>query len=537
MNLQLVQDQPVIKARQFIPLLQEICRHPPPVHPLPGLKYKRILIPNLVGGELAFSLMGFLGLALRQRGAEVTALSCDSLLPACVHRKIDHVESACTRWCHKNAGPFADAMGLPHRWYSEFITAAERRECDRIARDIKLDDIPTFSWRGVSVGHLITQSVGSAFKVGFCALESDEMVEKAYAFVRAAMYLIIIAGRALDELRIDKVFTDNGVQVDWGVIRAVAGSKGVPVDVVQTAPRPNTVQFEHDRPGQPTARMPQWSQWRSSPLTEEQERALDRYLAEREISPYLLQGVDWRDRCTDPETARRLIGLGPKIDGKVFVMFPNVGYDEDTTKDQAILSGRQWILRTIDVLKRYPRHILIVKAHPAEAHLQARDPVAALVAGLGEARPPNVLVVPPESTITAQCALRLADIAIVYTSTVTAEAAGLGKPIILVGGGFHSGRGMTEEPRSPEAYTALLDDICAGKTTIRAPRDLGRRYAYSFFLRSCIPLRHFHHFGHEITHLYLRSLDDLRPGRDPTVDTICRGILLDEPIVNPEYNS
>ena len=86
LSLQLVQDQTVLKSEQFIPLLEDICGDPLPKHALPNLKYKRILIPNLVGGELAFAIMGFFGQALRIRGAEVTALSCDSLLPACVHR-------------------------------------------------------------------------------------------------------------------------------------------------------------------------------------------------------------------------------------------------------------------------------------------------------------------------------------------------------------------------------------------------------------------------------------------------------------------
>ena len=32
-----------------------------------------------------------------------------------------------------------------------------------------------------------------------------------------------------------------------------------------------------------------------------------------------------------------------------------------------------------------------------------------------------------------------------------------------------------------------------------------------------------------LTDLRLNTLDDLTPGRDPTIDTICRGVLLDGP--------
>ena len=107
---------PILKGPAFAERLAEVCHDGlPAIRRLPDLRYERILIPHLVGGELPYALHGVIGQALRMRGAEVTALVCDSFLPACVSRKVDHYESACTRWCHRNAEPFARAMGLPCR--------------------------------------------------------------------------------------------------------------------------------------------------------------------------------------------------------------------------------------------------------------------------------------------------------------------------------------------------------------------------------------------------------------------------------------
>ncbi len=69
---------PILKGADFASRIEQICREFPPVEPLADLRYRRILIAGMWGGENIFSRMGFIGLALKMRGAEVTALLCDS---------------------------------------------------------------------------------------------------------------------------------------------------------------------------------------------------------------------------------------------------------------------------------------------------------------------------------------------------------------------------------------------------------------------------------------------------------------------------
>ena len=71
----------ILKGPDFTDRLREICTGDLPRQPLPDLKYRRILIPGISGGELHWSMMGFIGQALRIRGAAVTALLCDAFLP------------------------------------------------------------------------------------------------------------------------------------------------------------------------------------------------------------------------------------------------------------------------------------------------------------------------------------------------------------------------------------------------------------------------------------------------------------------------
>ena len=208
----------LLKGESFTARVAEICRVLPDVSPLADLKYRRILIPGLLGGEVQFSLMAFIGHALRMRGAEVTALLCDKVLPACTLRKVDHYESACDRWCFRNAQPFVRAARLSHRWYGEFITAQEKESCMRDAIRVPVDELMTFEFRGIRLGYQIDRSIESYFKVGKVDLDNPAMIAKGREFLAAAMLLTLVGERVLDTLEIEKVFVEDGEKIDWGVL-------------------------------------------------------------------------------------------------------------------------------------------------------------------------------------------------------------------------------------------------------------------------------------------------------------------------------
>jgi len=527
---------PVLKGVQFSDRMASVFSTLSPVAVLPDMRYRKIMIPAVSGGELHFAMLGLIAKALEQRGAEVTLLLCDALLPACAHRKIDHYESACTRWCHRNAGTFAHAMRLRHRWYSEFISPSDIEACHCRAEQIMFAASEHPPPIDPSLLPLIMQSTTSYFKVGAVDFTDPVVLAHARKLTASALMLQQIASRACIELAPDKVFMDNGVQVDWGVFRSVALAAGVPVDVVQTAPRPNTLQFEFDRPdSKGTVRMPMWETWKHEPLTPEQEQRLDEYLMSRGRVPYLFKNESWSYRVTDPEVARQMLQLpAHRPNSRTFVMFTNVGYDEGVTKGSpAFMTGAAWIEATVRFFASRPQHTLIIKAHPGEKHLGARDPIHTIIASACEVRPENLIVIDADSPITAPCAARLGDVALLYTSTVTVEAAAMNIPMILVGDGLHSRRGFALEPASASEYLELLAHIVDNGASIPPPGPIGRRYAYAYFFRSAIPLALFDRLDHELATIHISSATDLGPGCSAALDAICNGILRDDPIVNP----
>ena len=74
----------LLKGAHFADTVRPICARLPVVEPIDDLRYRRILAAGALGGEKLFATLGFIAHALRMRGAQVTLLQCDAVLPACV---------------------------------------------------------------------------------------------------------------------------------------------------------------------------------------------------------------------------------------------------------------------------------------------------------------------------------------------------------------------------------------------------------------------------------------------------------------------
>lgn len=528
--------QLILRGEDLARRLESVFRDPLPSHPDERARYRNILMPGLTGGEHQWALLGVIGQALRVRGARATALMCDSLVPACTLQKVDHHELACTRWCHKHSRLLADAVGLPYRWYSEFVShdrmAQLRREADAVPRDELLSQ----TYRGIALGELMKRSLESYFKLGTTDLDDPAIEERARAFLASARALVEIAEQAFDEYEIDKVLLDDGGKTDWGVFRAVARKRGIPVDVVGVGIRGTSIRFEVDRPGRGTLRMPGWDRWRDVPLTPDQDERLDAYLQRRETVPYEYRSGHWRAGSTDAAALARDLGVADRAPGsRLLAMFPNVGFDAGKTKsaEAAYATAQAWVQATARAMAPYPEHHLVIKKHPAEHHRESRD---SSLDGLGDL-PPNVHLIPGDTDVSASAVARLADVVLTYTSTVSVEAAALGIPVVLAGGGWHAGRGVFAEVHTPEEHLDWLERICARNELPPIDRDVARRYAWSLFFRNDIPVTHLRRHDVHVADVLLESTADLAPGVHPSIDAICRGVMSDDPFANPDVEA
>ena len=102
-----------------------------------------------------------------------------------------------------------------------------------------------------------------------------------------------------------------------------------------------------------------------------------------------------------------------------------------------------------------------------------------------------------------------------------------GRTVLVCGDPHYRGKGFTIDVSSREEYSERLARWARGAAPW--PPDgataLARRYLHLFFLRYHVPMHWTTSPLEPPYELTLRSMDDLRPGRNAALDVVCQGIL------------
>jgi hypothetical protein len=231
---------------------------------------------------------------------------------------------------------------------------------------------------------------------------------------------------------------------------------------------------------------------------------------------------------------RKELGLDPHR--KTTVLFTNVTWDLSTAgRDVAFDGLLDWILETIRVMGNLPDAQLVIRAHPAENHVQTRERILDHIREHRPNLPQNVFLVPPEKQIAARELYDLAGLVLAYCSTTGIEAAIHGRPVLLGGDPHYRGKGFTIDVRSRQEYSDLIRQWADGRLERPSPEtsELARRYFHLFFLRHHIPMNWTTSPLEPPFRLRIRDLSELLPGRNAALDVVCSGILNGHEIILP----
>jgi capsule polysaccharide export protein KpsC/LpsZ len=98
--------------------------------------------------------------------------------------------------------------------------------------------------------------------------------------------------------------------------------------------------------------------------------------------------------------------------------------------------------------------------------------------------PENILLISADAEINTYDLIEIADLGLVYTTTVGMEMAMSGVPVIVIGQTHYRDKGFTLDPQTWDAFFELLTDLLSSTDITRLTRrevDLAREYAYRFF--------------------------------------------------------
>jgi capsule polysaccharide export protein KpsC/LpsZ len=146
-------------------------------------------------------------------------------------------------------------------------------------------------------------------------------------------------------------------------------------------------------------------------------------------------------------------------------------------------SMAEWISRTVQYFSGSPEVQFVIRVHPGEVlthGLSMVDVVKQVLPRL----PENIRLIEPKDKVNTYDLVEVADLGLVYTTTVGLEMAMCGVPVIVSGQTHYRGRGFTHDPESWAAYIKLLGQILAKPSAHRLTRtqvESAWEYAYRFF--------------------------------------------------------
>lgn len=182
------------------------------------------------------------------------------------------------------------------------------------------------------------------------------------------------------------------------------------------------------------------------------------------------------------EAVRAALGLDKR---PIVLLATNVIGDSLTLGRQVFSdSMTEWLSRTVEFFATHPEAQLVVRIHPGEMITKGPSVAEVVRKALPDGIPEHIYLVPADAEINTYDLIDVADLGLVYTTTVGLEMAMSGIPVIVIGQTHYRGKGFSLDPDSWETYFHLLDK------TIKQPQGLvlnelqvntAWEYAYRFF--------------------------------------------------------
>jgi hypothetical protein len=480
----------------------------------------------------------YLAVALTLRGARVHVLVCDEHLPICYiqqitafsdsHRFARHGPSRtqCVE-CFRPGLAMLEGLGIATHRHSELISLEEVDEAKRLAETVPADEIRNFDLDGVRVGE---QAYAGALRYYTRADLSGEPDGDAVLrrYFRGALMTAFGTRRLLEGHAFSRMCFHHGMYVPHGVYNAVAKNLDVPVVSWTAGYRDRTFIFSHADTYHLTMLDEPVSNWELMAWDHDRETAIVDYLKSR------WEGTqDWvsyqKNTRQDVAGIAAEIGFDPAKPS--VALLTNVLWDAQVHyTGNAFPDMLTWLIETVRYFETRPDLQLLIRAHPAER--RSRQQIGEELARVFPCLPENVFFIPPDYPANTYAILEHCDAAIIYATKAGIEATSMGIPVIVAGESWIRNKGISMDASSPDEYRCMLDRLPFGERLDPQVVQRARRFAYHFFLRRMIPLRHSVADWPNLR-LDLASLRDMLPGSSVGLDVICDGILNGEDFIYP----
>ena len=289
--------------------------------------------------------------------------------------------------------------------------------------------------------------------------------------------------------RPDVVATPNGSILEMGALYQVARYLDIPVVTYEFGEQRQRIWMAQNGEVMRQETDALWQARQNCPLTPGQwEQVRTLFASRQQASLWENFTRRWQGQPSQGGVQVRAV-LG--LDDRPVVLLPANVIGDSLTLGRQVFSQSmtEWLERTLQFFAGRPRVQLVVRIHPGERYTDGPS-VADLVKRVLPQLPDFIHLVKAEDPLNTYDLVEIADLGLVYTTTVGMEMAMSGVPVIVAGQTHYRGKGITLDPASWEAYYELLERSLANPEQARPSQlqvERAWHYAYSFFFEYPCP--------------------------------------------------
>jgi hypothetical protein len=251
----------------------------------------------------------------------------------------------------------------------------------------------------------------------------------------------------------DRVLTVNGGLYESAILLQVCKEHGIPCVTTEVSERDNTLHFAVDKAVWDLDIEGLWAADEPHRLSAERAQRVQALRASR-AAPVAANGQVVRFQSADVQEASRMRAqLRLDAGRKLALLCSNVVWDSAVLgKGRTHATMKEWLIDTIAWFAKCPGWQLVIRTHPHEEVWGSNEPVNRSIRQAYPHLPENVRVVNPSDPINTYSLLPLADLGLVFSTTVGLEMAMEGLTVVTAGRVHYAERGFTIDPSSREQY-------------------------------------------------------------------------------------
>jgi hypothetical protein len=285
------------------------------------------------------------------------------------------------------------------------------------------------------------------------------------------------------------VVIPNGSILEMGIVYEVAKYLGIPTITYEFGEQRNRIWLALDKEVMRQETDDLWAAFKDRPIPDEElEKVRDLFNSRQNADLWKNFSRQWQVVPSQGgDRVRQDLGLDER---PVVVLAANV-IGDSLTLDRQLFSGSmtEWIERTVQIFAERSDLQLVVRIHPGEKYTKGPS-VADTVKKTLHTIPENIHLISADDQMNTYDLLEIADLGLVYTTTVGLEMAMSGVPVVVVGQTHYRNKGFTYDPNTWEEYLSLLTSFAQDQESyILSPERVEQawQYAYVFFFEYPTP--------------------------------------------------